>query len=306
MCNVKTKEAIMTIGVSCSGKTTWAREYVEHMKTHGQNWKIVCRDDIREVIYVRNKRQPFEWSKWKWKWEKEVTEKQTEMITSHALDQNVDGIIIADTNLSPKTRRQLTDLLTKNNFYVTEKVFSISFFDACQRDAARQNGVGFHVIAQQYENWNEQYGLRGEYVATPNLPKAVIVDVDGTVAQMIDRGPFEWHKVSSDRPREHVIDIVKGLHLQGYHVIFMSGRSAECFKETQQWLQNYVGCFFSLFMRDVDDNRDDRLVKKDLFDRHVKDWFNVQIVLDDRPKVCRLWQDMGLNVLWVANPYKEF
>ena len=42
--------------------------------------------------------------------------------------------------------------------------------------------------------------------------KAIIVDVDGTLADMRGiRGPFEWDKVSQDKPHQDVIDLVKDL-----------------------------------------------------------------------------------------------
>ena len=132
MCNNKTKRAILTVGISCSGKTTWTNEFVHKATQRGESWAVVCRDDIREQMHIERKNQPFQWATWNWKWEKFVTLKQTEMIQRYAVDPTIDGVIISDTNLSLSTKQRLNQLLQSNNFTVDEKVFSISFFEACQ------------------------------------------------------------------------------------------------------------------------------------------------------------------------------
>ena len=54
-------------------------------------------------------------------------------------------------------------------------------------------------------------------------------------------------------------------------------------------------------MRAADDKRRDDAVKYDLFNEHVRDKFRVNLVLDDRAQVIRLWRDMlGLPTWQVA------
>lgn len=50
-------KAILTIGVSASGKTTWAETHVRDMNAFGNDdWVNICRDDIRwRMIGVRRK-----------------------------------------------------------------------------------------------------------------------------------------------------------------------------------------------------------------------------------------------------------
>lgn len=81
----------------------------------------------------------------------------------------------------------------------------------------------------------------------------------------------------------------------------LSGRDGVCEDETKKWLKNNnIPCDF-LFMRTPGDNRKDTIVKKELFDKYVKDTYNVQFVLDDRSCVVDMWRnEIGLTVLQVA------
>ena len=75
----------------------------------------------------------------------------------------------------------------------------------------------------------------------------------------------------------------------------MTGRDATCYEETAKWLDfhdidaDFVG------MRDVGDKRPDAVVKKEIYDEHIKDKFNVLGVFDDRNSVVDLWRSLGLT-----------
>lgn len=53
-------------------------------------------------------------------------------------------------------------------------------------------------------------------------------------------------------------------------------------------------------MRPEGDKRKDSIVKAELFDKHIKDNYAVDFVLDDRNQVVKMWRDMGLKCLQVA------
>ena len=55
-------------------------------------------------------------------------------------------------------------------------------------------------------------------------------------------------------------------------------------------------------MRGFGDNRNDRLIKEELFFNHINDKYSVLGVFDDRPRVVRMWYDIGIpTVFCVAN-----
>lgn len=132
---------------------------------------------------------------------------------------------------------------------------------------------------------------------------AFIVDIDGTVAHKTGRGIHDYHRVGEDAPDEKVIRLVHQLMLldDGYaEIIFLSGRPDSCEEDTRAWLDRHVGYDYKLFMRKHGDYRQDFIVKRELFDAHIRDTYDVIAVLDDREQVVGLWRHMGLLCLDVA------
>jgi len=300
------KRAIITVGISASGKTTWANEFVLAEIMRGQNWAIICRDNARsKILFDANlitQADYVDWEKWNWKWEENVNRIiDMEFITAVAEGKN---IIIADTNLNPK---YILSWIEKFhfNYEVEIREFPISFEEACKRDAKRPNGVGVPVIARQWEAWLT-YKNHYKYLPDDKLPKAIIVDIDGTLANNNKkRSPFEWDKVGLDECDSVIADIVKSMEFMGYKIIIMSGRDSVCREQTKNWLADYRLWYHELLMRTEGDMRKDSIIKKELFDL-VRDKYNIVLVIDDRPVVCRMWRDMGLKVLQKGNPYIEF
>jgi hypothetical protein len=134
------------------------------------------------------------------------------------------------------------------------------------------------------------------------LPEAWIVDIDGTLTLgPHQRGPFEWHKVGNDLPNWPVIAVVNALEYDQYDIVFVSGRSERCRRETHHWLDKNLGCNYSfLYMRPIGDFRPDEIVKAEIFDNEIAPWWNVRGVIDDRAKVVKMWRDKGLTCLQVA------
>ena len=130
-----------------------------------------------------------------------------------------------------------------------------------------------------------------------------ICDIDGTVAIMGDRGPFDWKRVGEDTPNEPVVRIIRALQHTGDLIVFMSGRMEQSRTLTEEWLHDNVGYPFhcGLFMRKDGDYRADSIVKRELFETHVQPFHrHIAGVIDDRASVVEMWRDLGLTVLDVA------
>lgn len=119
------------------------------------------------------------------------------------------------------------------------------------------------------------------------------------------RSPFDWKSVGKDDVDEVVAEIVRvlgasnfAMDLGHYKVIVMSGRDAVCRPETEAWLDGIIE-YDELFMRPEGDMRKDSIVKAELFDKYVRDNFDVRFVLDDRDAVVEMWRQMGLTCLQV-------
>lgn len=287
-------KAIVTIGISASGKTTWAKEQ--------PGFSVICRDDVRRFILENEgKLRPQEnlWSKWNFKREKEVTElywKRVELGASCKLN-----LILADTNLNPGRREEMKRRLQGLGYEVDTKEFPIDYETAVKRDLNRRDSVGAAIIWQQYKQ------LYGEvYVPPKDAPKAVIVDIDGTLAHMVDRGPFEWSKVGQDKFDSTVATVIEGFRDTYHDVIVLSGRDSVCRGETVGWLTEHEFWYDHLYMRPEGDMRKDSIVKRELFDMNIRDKYNVVAVFDDRPQMIRLWNLLGLKTFCVSDPYLEF
>lgn len=293
-------KAIITVGISASGKTTWAKEQTDY--------RIVCRDDIRRSILEQRFGRPLAvgelWGKWKWRDEDQVTAMVQELISSYAADGQ--NIIIADTNLVPKYRTLTANRLTELGYEVEIKTFPITFEEAVKRDNARPDGVGHSVIMKQWMQFNAEFGYQ-PYEPKNDTPSAVVCDLDGTLAHMTGRGAFEWSRVGEDSVDLIVKAILDTMvYEEGYQIILLSGRDSVCRPETMKWLDDNNINYHHLFMRAENDSRKDVEVKYELFNAHVRDNFNVRLVIDDRPQVVRLWQTMGLKTVTMGNPWIEF
>lgn len=302
------KKAIITVGVSASGKSTWARNFCYEQAAQGKIFHIIERDQIRaDILVAKNKTQPGEgvvWAKWNWKWENEVTAIADAKLAVADADPFVDGVIFSDTNLAADRRKTLLNKLVKQGFEVEEKFFEVTWAEAVKRDTARKNGVGLSVLADQFARL--QKTTVKQYVGDSTKKDAVIVDIDGTLAHMVGRSAFAWDKVGEDTVDEEVADVVRGLQSLGYAIIVMSGRDGSCNELTEEWMHSGDIPFDEFFIRAAGDMRSDDIVKSELFWANVATKYNVKMVIDDRPKVTRMWRSMGLKVMQMGNPYLEF
>lgn len=133
------------------------------------------------------------------------------------------------------------------------------------------------------------------------MKKAIIVDIDGTLAKMNGRGPFDWVRVGEDKVNEPVRLLVDLYHSSGRgEVIIFSGRDGCCFPETVEWLLNNRIPYTKFYMRPEGNNEKDSVIKRRLYDEFIKDKYEIEFVLDDRDQVVNMWRkDLGLTCLQV-------
>lgn len=138
-----------------------------------------------------------------------------------------------------------------------------------------------------------------DVVTDSSRPPTVIVDIDGTLAIHQGRSPYDWAKVSTDKPNEPVVRLVK-LIAQSNSIVFVTGRDEVCRKDTQAWLDSHVGVEGQLFMRPQNDDRPDAALKRQIYDSQIKDSYDVWLVIDDRKRVVNMWRKKGLVCAQVA------
>lgn len=297
----------LTVGVSASGKTTWANEQLKNDEQNGISTININRDDIRfnHVLPGSN------WTTYKFTKarETEVSEIALQQF-NNAVEMNY-NIIVSDTNLNPTYRDAWINRAIVAGYEVIIKEFPITLEEAWKRDTARGNGVGQTVIYQQYKQWQEYIGVK-KYIASGYKPKAIIVDVDGTIADRVGRSPFEWAKVGQDTPRKFIIDMITNYckYYSTHNIVFLSGRDSVCRQETIDWIAEHFNMAkdsVEIYMRSEGDMRKDTVIKEELFWEHIEPVYDVVGAFDDRPCIVRLWHSIGIpNVMCVADPYIEF
>ena len=143
------------------------------------------------------------------------------------------------------------------------------------------------------------------------LPQAIIVDIDGTLAHMSGRSPYNYDLVHTDVRDEQTCWLVRVLYDlrfmgHGPAVLIVSGRDDSCREATAEWLKANGVYYDELHMRPADakdpatgNKLPDYLVKYDLFNANIRGKYDVRFVLDDRNQVVDLWRAMGLKCLQV-------
>lgn len=152
---------------------------------------------------------------------------------------------------------------------------------------------------------------------------AIIVDIDGTIADCSHRLHFiEWDKkdwdgfyqnLSEDKPKQDIIDLINNYLFSKFHhyelfwwwdteVIFITGRSDKYAAITDTWLRKHFTQFsYELFMRTEWDFRQDYEIKKEIYENEIKDKYDVKYVFEDRDQVVKIYRELWLTVLQVAN-----
>jgi uncharacterized HAD superfamily protein len=128
----------------------------------------------------------------------------------------------------------------------------------------------------------------------------VICDIDGTLAHMDGRSPYDYTKVETDTVDRTISTLVNDLSGLGYKIILLSGRDGSCRDKTEAWLSENMIPYDHLYMRAAGDKRKDYVIKRELYNQHIFTKYNVLFVLDDRNQVVDMWRDNGLKCLQVA------
>jgi predicted kinase len=290
---------IITRGLPASGKTTFARKLQPGVVR-------VNRDDLRRMLH--GDRLYTQWA------EGQVTVVQRAQV--EALLRAGASVCVDDTNLPARTVREWAELAARLGARFEVHDFTDVPVDECvRRDAERPEGerVGEATIRGMHARYLAGRrlplpvpdvpvgGPATLYAPPPDAPKIVLVDIDGTVALMGNRSPYDMRRVGEDQPHEAVIAAVRAMHAAGHGIVYCTGRDESARWRTEMWLDQHVGVpYEALHMRAVDDARPDSVVKRDIFEREVRDRYHVVGVFDDRMHVVRMWRQLGLTVFQVA------
>ena len=133
-----------------------------------------------------------------------------------------------------------------------------------------------------------------------NLESCIICDLDGTLALLNGRSPFDASTCEHDILNEPIGEILKTYTKKGDKIILLSGRMDEHKEQTIRWLQKHSIHFDQLLMRMTGDTRKDAVIKKEIIENHIWGKYYIRFVLDDRNQVVDMWrEELGVACLQV-------
>ena len=284
---------IMCKGLPASGKSTWAKEYV---KKSG-NTKRINKDDLRAMMdngIFSGKNEKF------------VLEVR-DFLIQQALMSGF-NVIVDDTNLHPKHEARMREIIKswdkvlmpgkKEKWEFEVEDFSLVPLETCiARDLKRPVSVGEKVIRQMYNQFLAPKPAM--YIPKEGTPHAVMCDLDGTLALFGDKNPYDRNFLE-DQINDPVASTLDRCEACGDKIILVSGRTDKHRKQTEKWLEDNMVKYHALFMRKEGDTRKDSIVKTEIFEKEIKDKYNVVFVMDDRNQVVDMWRLRGLTVFQVA------
>lgn len=291
------QKIIMLKGLPASGKSTWAKEKINE----NSNYIRINKDDIRESIT----------GKWTPKKEKIVISIRNSLIKAGInLGKNV---IIDDTNLNPKHEQSLKTLAQELGveFEINDSFLKVPVEECVERDIKRDKSVGYKVIYKMYYDYLYQDPSKKIVNSSSKKRRCVICDIDGTLAHNYGgRNIYDFTRVEEDTPDPLVCAVLDGLDstfgIDYLDIIIVSGRGDDCRKETEEWLYHNMIPYKALYMRKSGDKRDDAIVKEEIYKEFIEPEYCVLGVIDDRNKVVRMWEKLGVKVMKVGGLYNEF
>lgn len=275
------KKVIVMRGLPGSGKSTYAKKLLAEATN---TYKRINRDELRLMFdagHTSNGNEKF-------------IKKVRDILIIKALEEGK-HVIVDDTNLSERNITRITQLVEEFNKQHTDNVgievkeFDTPLNECIARDAKREKPVGEKVIRDMHRRFfsdGNRYANQDE-----SLPKAIICDLDGTLAIIDGRNPFDAQGCENDLLNIPVANAVKNYADLGHKVLLLSGRSDEFRPQTERWLVKHNISYELLVMRKKKDNRKDSIVKREFYETNIASKYAVEVVFDDRNQVVNMWRD---------------
>ena len=297
----------ITIGCSNSGKSTWAHE---QWKQNPQSTVIINRDKIRELLFSYTEDSVSEYYNRPDlnKLEKQVTKYEDTLINEALCEGKT--VICDATHLEQKYIKRFEYW----NAPLELVWFDITLKEALTRNMGRRRQVNEGIINKQYSKYVTLRKNFTDYTFSPktfkqnrNLPPGVIYDIDGTIATMVNRSPYDWNSVGEDLMIHNVcatIDWIYDLEEDKRPKVWIcTGRDGEALKETKKWLEDNKIYYDELLIRDKGDMRPDWVVKEEMWESISKENYIIGMY-DDRLQVVRRARALGFKVFNVE--YNNF
>lgn len=283
-------EIIILQWLPASWKSTWAKKYLRN----NPNAIRFNKDDARLQHF--NKR----FSK-----RKEEMILKFEEVNLHIALKNWRDVVVDNTHFNEIHIHRINWIAEQYD----DVDVRIKFFDAwpitCKhRNKLRNNVVPDYAIDNIISKIpKEDYPFKEYsldiYKPDETKPKAIIVDIDWTIAKMTTRDPYTYNEeLMTDVPRREIINIVNMYRDNWYKILIFTWRKEEWDVWTKLRLKEHNVDFDVFECRKELDDRADTIIKKEFFNKY-KDNYNIELCIDDRDWVVAMYRAMWLTVLQV-------
>ena len=299
------KKLILTRGIQGSGKSTWARKWVEEDPEHRIR---INNDDIRNMLGVY------------WVTSREgLVSDIKKRAAQYAMYRNYD-IVVDNMNLNPKEVKFWEDLVWAHNetvgnnselkdkydsYEIEFKDFFIPLEECIRRDAMRSNPIGEKTIRETWRRYKHfiQTSEVERYVNNlkryEGKPKCIVIDMDSTVCFNMSKRPWYGEGAAEgmvdDVPNTGVCDIIRQLQEQ-YLIVVATGRDTSQEEVTKQWLARQGINVDEYFFRTNGDYRKGVEIKKEEITAILAK-YDIVAIFEDCEPIVQMYRDMGLTVL---------
>jgi len=239
------------IGCPASGKSTFAEWKV---RTESKTMRI-SRDEIRFSQFQETLDPTYE------SMISKIVNGQIKTLLSNGWNVILDTCNVK----SDYIKQPINDFAEMAN--IDFKVFDLPLDELFIRNEKRDRKVPKKVIENMYhqlQKTKEKFDFKPikkvnknlEYCAqNPNLPKAIICDLDGTLALMNGRNPFDASKCDEDEINNPVANVLRNYKKLGYEILLVSGREDRYKEPTLRFLEKHEIEYDDLIMRKTKDSR---------------------------------------------------
>ena len=137
--------------------------------------------------------------------------------------------------------------------------------------------------------------------------RAIIFDLDGTLANCDHRlhhikgDKKDWDSFFNEIPNDTLNKGVLELwNFIPYKRVIVTGRPIKYAAKTNKWLTDKGIYADEVIYRSHKDFRNDDIVKKELYEDHLKDRYDVKFVVEDRDRVVKMWRSLGFTCFQCA------
>jgi predicted kinase len=288
----KNPQLLILIGAPGSGKSTFAKY---HIRTN-LNWVRVCRDDMRVMQFSQS-----------------FLSDEMEGLITDMIYASIEQLLVKKINVITDATHTKADFL---NQYIRRfghladisfKIFEVEKQELALRCIQREKDTGKYIPEKAINHHlNALKDLKTEFdfstrplkklkneirVQDATLPKAIICDLDGTLALMGDRNPFDASTCEQDQLNEAVAVCINAYVKAGFKILLVSGREDKYRIQTVHFLEQNNIHYDALWMRPEGEYVKDSIIKKRIFETEIQDKYFVSLILDDRNQVVDMWRN---------------